>query len=122
MAVGDIMFEREVKQAQLKRGWTYPFEKVAPTLKGAGLAFANPECPWGSGWPVPQHVPGRAGVSMGPCHGGVDVVSLANNHILDYDNQVFFQTMDILGEAGTAFAGAGRNQRRPEPPHRGTGV
>jgi poly-gamma-glutamate synthesis protein (capsule biosynthesis protein) len=116
MAVGDIMFEREVKQAQLKRGWTYPFEKVAPTLKGAGLVFANLECPLGVGGRFLNMFRGEPESVWGLAYGGVDVVSLANNHILDYDNQVFFQTMDILGEAGIGFAGAGRNLAEARTP------
>lgn len=116
MAVGDIMFERKVKQAQLKRGWTYPFEKVAPTLKQAQLVFANLECPLGVGGRFLNMFRGEPESIQGLSYGGIDVVSLANNHILDYDNQVFFQTMDILGEAGIGFAGAGRNLREARTP------
>ncbi|NLM94891.1 MAG: CapA family protein [Firmicutes bacterium] len=116
MAVGDIMFERKVKGLQLKRGWTYPFEQVAPTLKGADLVFANLECPLGVGGRFLNMFRGEPESVWGLAYGGVDVVSLANNHILDYDNQVLFQTMDILGEAGIGFAGAGRNLAEARTP------
>ncbi len=40
---------------------------------------------------------------------GVNVVSLANNHIFDYGWRGFQQTRDLLGQAGIAYLGAGRN-------------
>lgn len=40
---------------------------------------------------------------------GVDVVKLANNHIYDYGEQAFLDTLDVLDGAGIAHMGAGRN-------------
>jgi poly-gamma-glutamate synthesis protein (capsule biosynthesis protein) len=40
---------------------------------------------------------------------GVDVVSLANNHVFDYGSQAFLDTLDTLTAAGIPCAGAGRN-------------
>lgn len=40
---------------------------------------------------------------------GVDVVKLANNHIYDYGEQAFLDTLDVLDGAGIARMGAGRN-------------
>lgn len=47
---------------------------------------------------------------------GVDLVSLANNHAYDYGETAFLDTMDVLGEAGITYVGAGRDlseARRP---------
>lgn len=38
---------------------------------------------------------------------GVDFVTLANNHILDFGEEGLYDTMDVLRNAGIAFAGAG---------------
>jgi poly-gamma-glutamate synthesis protein (capsule biosynthesis protein) len=49
--------------------------------------------------------------------GGVDLVTLANNHTMDYDEQGLLETMDTLDKAGIRHMGAGRNlleARRPE--------
>ena len=43
---------------------------------------------------------------------GVDIVSLANNHVLDYGQDVLSQTFDILDEAGIVYAGAGETLER----------
>lgn len=40
---------------------------------------------------------------------GVDMVSLANNHVYDFGEDALFDTMDTLTEAGIPFVGAGRN-------------
>ena len=85
MAVGDIMFERKVKGLQLKRDGPIPLSRWLPPLRGRP-GFRQLGVPWG--WrPVSQHVPREPESVWGLAYGGVDVVSLANNHILDYDNQ-----------------------------------
>ncbi len=40
---------------------------------------------------------------------GIDIVSLANNHAFDYGEEAFFDTLDILKNAGVRYVGAGRN-------------
>lgn len=47
---------------------------------------------------------------------GAGAVSLANNHALDYEAEALVETLHLLGEAGIAVAGAGRDEseaRRP---------
>jgi len=40
---------------------------------------------------------------------GVDLVTLANNHVYDYGKQALLDTFDTLESAGIAYFGAGRN-------------
>jgi len=40
---------------------------------------------------------------------GVDIVGLANNHVFDYGEDAFYDTLDTLEKAGIAYVGAGRN-------------
>ena len=40
---------------------------------------------------------------------GVDVVTLANNHVYDYGKQALIDTFDTLEDAGIHYFGAGRN-------------
>lgn len=40
---------------------------------------------------------------------GVDIVTLANNHVYDYGKQAFLDTMTTLEEAGIEYFGAGEN-------------
>jgi poly-gamma-glutamate capsule biosynthesis protein CapA/YwtB (metallophosphatase superfamily) len=49
--------------------------------------------------------------------GGVDIVTLANNHAMDYQASGLFETMETLDRAGIHYIGAGRDiaeARRPE--------
>ena len=45
----------------------------------------------------------------GLIYAGIDVVTLANNHILDYMEPAMIQTQNILSEAGIIYSGAGMN-------------
>ena len=41
--------------------------------------------------------------------GGIDIVTLANNHIYDYGEQGLFDTIEYLEQAGIRHVGAGKN-------------
>lgn len=41
---------------------------------------------------------------------GVKAVALANNHITDYGNKGFFDTIEVLKEEGIDYVGAGKNK------------
>ena len=43
---------------------------------------------------------------------GVDIVSLANNHTLDFGTQAFSDTFQVLDDAGILYAGAGDTKER----------
>jgi poly-gamma-glutamate capsule biosynthesis protein CapA/YwtB (metallophosphatase superfamily) len=47
---------------------------------------------------------------------GVDAVTLANNHALDYGPVALLDTLDYLDEAGIAHAGAGADEREARAP------
>ncbi|HPU63424.1 MAG TPA: CapA family protein [Mobilitalea sp.] len=47
---------------------------------------------------------------------GVDIVSLANNHALDYGVDALLDTFTTLEEAGIDYVGAGRNMERAKAP------
>lgn len=47
---------------------------------------------------------------------GVDFVTLANNHVYDYGEDAFSDTLDVLDEYGIDRAGAGRNASEAQRP------
>ena len=47
---------------------------------------------------------------------GIDVCSLANNHVLDWGRQGLLETLDVLEKARIKIAGAGRNRSEAEAP------
>src|SRR5688500_8482610 len=49
---------------------------------------------------------------------GVDCVTLANNHALDYGAEALLDTLEHLRAAGIACVGAGRDEMAARAPHR----
>jgi poly-gamma-glutamate synthesis protein (capsule biosynthesis protein) len=93
---------------------------VAPVLRGADLAVANLECAVSArGLAVAgkEYVfRGRPAALGGLAQAGIDVISLANNHSLDYGREAFTDTLELARGAGLAVAGGGRDldaARRP---------
>jgi poly-gamma-glutamate synthesis protein (capsule biosynthesis protein) len=93
---------------------------VAPLLRRADLAVANLECAVSTrGLAVAgkEYVfRGRPAALRSLARAGIDVISLANNHSLDYGRDAFADTLELAGAAGLAVAGGGRDldaARRP---------
>jgi poly-gamma-glutamate capsule biosynthesis protein CapA/YwtB (metallophosphatase superfamily) len=110
---GDLMLGRLAGEAMLREGADYPLGAIAALLRDADLAVANLECAIcepGERWHgVPKAYYFRAPAMAGEVlrDAGIGLVSLANNHILDYDVQGLLETVRILDAHGIAHAGAG---------------
>ena len=119
VAVGDVMLARDLVVLMDRHGSTYPFERVAPILAGADIAVANLEGTFTErGTPADKtyvfRTPPRHAVGL--ARAGIDVVSLANNHTLDYGSAGLRDTIAALDSAGIAHSGAGESDvaaRRP---------
>ncbi len=109
LAVGDIMLDRDVKKVGLREGWEHLFAAVAPRISEADLAFANLESPIGNKGHFINMFQAPPEAVKGVAYAGFDVVSLANNHTLDYHHEGMFDTMRLLEENGIAWVGAGNN-------------
>ena len=101
-------------------------------LHGADVILANLESPVASGGRPDAlqdpHVTFRAAPRSLDVlkHIGVNVVSLGNNHILDYGDEALVETLEHLDAAGIRRVGAGRTYREANAPllveHRGQRV
>lgn len=111
--VGDIMLSRSVGAVMQESGdYNYPFLKVAGFLRSADLTFANLENPVSSrGVNVGSKYSFRADprVLQGVKFAGIDIVSIANNHMWDWSRVAFLDTMTHLASAGIDFTGGGHN-------------
>jgi len=110
---GDVMLGRLVREIILRDGIHAPLAGVAPLLRSADLAIANLECAltdsverW-HGAPKAYYfaAPPEAGRAL--LDAGIRLVSLANNHSLDYDVRGLADTLRILDAHGIAHTGAG---------------
>lgn len=112
-ANGDLMLSRRVAVAMTENGTYYPFEQMAPLLKKSDLTFGNLETSLSRrGTPIPgkgiwfRSDPAVAGALK---EAGYDVLSIANNHILDYDSPALLDTLEFLREQGIDPVGGGRD-------------
>lgn len=111
---GDVMLTRHVEKVwRSRKDPAWPFREIATEFAKADLAFVNLESPF-----HPKPGPPRSGMVFRASPeaieslklAGIDVVSLANNHVRDGLDDGLLFTMDWLKKNGVAFAGAGRSQ------------
>lgn len=109
---GDILLDGFVGEQISKYGVNFPFVKVAPILRQADIAFANLE--------TPVSIRGKAAEKTfafrskpqtlaGLTYAGIDGVSLANNHILDYGTEAMLDTLIHLDRQQIGHTGAGKD-------------
>jgi poly-gamma-glutamate synthesis protein (capsule biosynthesis protein) len=107
--VGDVMFSRHVETLLDKKGYAWAFAAIKPVFDQADLVVANLESPVGEGG-VPYaekqvYLKGRPEALDALSLAGIEMVSLANNHILDYGPELAAQTRQELDARGIAYHG-----------------
>jgi poly-gamma-glutamate capsule biosynthesis protein CapA/YwtB (metallophosphatase superfamily) len=98
------------------------YDNVREELAVADVRFANVEFPMTDidGYDPTQY--GRSPRRMAPrevgglVHAGFDVVSLANNHMMDWGGQGLRQTLSVIEGAGIAQCGAGQTAKAAREP------
>ena len=88
------------------------FASVVGAMRDADITFVNLETPLSRrGSAADKLIRFRTDPSVAAlvASWGVDVVTLANNHALDYGTDALLDTMDCLEQAGVAHVGAGLN-------------
>ncbi len=119
LAVGDIMLDRSLGYALQNGDLEYPFVYVAGPLRAADITVGNVESALGdSGEPAPKRYPFRAPPQAAEALAlaGFDIVSLANNHAMDFGPQALLQAIDLLRAQGIATAGAGADAAAAHAP------
>jgi poly-gamma-glutamate synthesis protein (capsule biosynthesis protein) len=110
-AVGDIMLGHRAEPYLLKFGPDYPFVNVLPVLRQADVVVGNLECPLSDrGAPAEdKKFTLRAGLHAARAlkRAGIRVVTLANNHSLDFGPLALQDTLAALAENDILFTGAG---------------
>jgi poly-gamma-glutamate synthesis protein (capsule biosynthesis protein) len=114
-AVGDVNFGDGPGAMIARFGPHYPWTSVGPLTSEADIAFANLECAVSlRGSPQPKRFVFRgrpSAVRAMRRRGGIDVVSLANNHAGDYGDTALLDTLRHLRDAGIASFGAGASEQ-----------
>jgi poly-gamma-glutamate synthesis protein (capsule biosynthesis protein) len=110
MAVGDIMLARTIGEMIENEGIEAPFAYTAETLSTADITLGNLECSISDrGTPEDKKYTFRAPLSAAESlqYAGFDLVSLGNNHILDYGPLALEDTLAELSTVGIRAVGAG---------------
>jgi poly-gamma-glutamate capsule biosynthesis protein CapA/YwtB (metallophosphatase superfamily) len=118
--VGDVMLDRTLGDAIRAGDVTYPFVEVIDLLTTADLTVGNLESALGDiGSPVNKGYTFRAPpeASQALAQAGFDLLSLANNHALDYGPLALKQAMELLHQQEIATVGAGGDETAAHEPH-----
>ncbi|MFA5874651.1 MAG: CapA family protein [Anaerolineales bacterium] len=118
-AVGDIMLARTVGDQVQARGPEIVFAGVQTVLDSADVLVGNLECALTAGGerqPKNYTFAAPPETAQALALAGFDVLSLANNHAMDYGSQGLFDTLDNLGQYGIASVGAGANAAEAHAP------
>lgn len=116
---GDVLISSRIQNYYNAEGITrIASEELLQEMKNADVFMLNNEFPFSNrGTPMedkqftfqcePQYVSVLKEL-------GVDIVSLANNHTLDYGREALSDTFETLDKAGILYAGAGETRERAE--------
>jgi len=113
-AVGDIMLGSWLIDVIGTLGPDYPYPDVLPILQRADLLFGNLEAPFLADTTGVERMEKTYTFAVPPAGaavlkaGGFNIVTLANNHILDYGIAGLIGTWAALDSIGIQHAGTGR--------------
>ncbi len=120
MAVGDVSLGWQVGRKITRRGPQAPWTGAHSYFDQADLVVANLECTIstrGSPWPskvIHLRAPVAAADSL--VAGGIDFVSVANNHALDFGQDGFADTLRLLDERQIGYFGGGTDYASAHAP------
>lgn len=120
--VGDVMLGRFVNEILRRMPPTYPWGDTLPLFRRADVRICNLECvisdrgqPW-SATPKVFHFRTDAKNIEVLKVADISMVSLANNHMLDFEYDAMLDALAILDSAGVYHAGAGRSFQEASAP------
>jgi poly-gamma-glutamate capsule biosynthesis protein CapA/YwtB (metallophosphatase superfamily) len=118
-AVGDLMLARDIITLMDENGSVYPFAAVKELLEDSDITIANMEGTFTErGTQASKFYTFRTPPlhARGLAEAGIDVVSLGNNHAMDFGAQGLQDTLDALDAAGVLHGGAGANIQAARAP------
>ncbi len=120
LLLGDLILGVGTERLIVEQGLSYPFKKVQTKLKENTITFANLEAPITNRgtraknklWTFRSN-PDYAKILS---ESGIDVVSLANNHIMDFGETGLKDTIETLKSLNIRYSGAGKNLSEARKP------
>jgi len=123
LCVGDLMFGRRVGDAMAAGKKESPFRDVLDLLRSGDMATGNLECALGDPAAIAQWEGHKKILLVGPLEAarwtreaGFQLLSVGNNHALDYREDGFASTLGALREAGLGWVGTWENDDQVQEP------
>lgn len=120
--MGDVMLGRLVNNALKDLPVSYPWGDTLPLLEACDLCLCNLECvlsdvgvPW-SMTPKAFHFRSDEKNVEILKAAKIQMVSIANNHVLDFEEEALFRMLEVLDKNHILHAGAGRNLEEAKMP------
>jgi len=110
--VGDVMMASKVEDILKQKGYDYPYTNVTDLLSKADYTIANLETPVTTRGTEQKkdYVYRSSPLALSALRAsGIDLVNLANNHVMDYGTEGLLDTFDALDQEGIQRMGAGKN-------------
>jgi poly-gamma-glutamate capsule biosynthesis protein CapA/YwtB (metallophosphatase superfamily) len=109
---GDLMLDWSIKNTIKKKGINYPFEQVRKEVSKSDISIANLETAVTKRtkrFPKTYNFKANPSAIKGVTNAGFDLVSLANNHSMDYGQEGLIDTLNELKKRNLPYIGAGKN-------------
>lgn len=119
VGVGDLMLGSWVTPILQREDVSYPFRGTSHYLRSGDVTIANLEAPFTTGGePFEKKynfkVPPELANGLKPA--GISLVTLANNHIMDYGETGLLSTLETLEQLQIKYCGAGRTLAEANQP------
>jgi poly-gamma-glutamate capsule biosynthesis protein CapA/YwtB (metallophosphatase superfamily) len=115
---GDIMMDDVIGDYIERLGVDYPWTDVGPILASADIAAVNLETSVSTRGttykPTGYGFRSHPDTVQGLVNSGIDFVSLANNHSLDFGELALTDTLNTLDTQNIKYTGAGFNRKQAE--------
>jgi len=114
LITGDFCPVNRISNMIIQRKFDFIFNDFSPFIRNVDLAVTNLECPL----TIATTAIDKIGPLLKASHetaealayAGIDLVTLANNHIMDYGSRGASETTDLCRENGIATIGIGRTK------------
>lgn len=110
--VGDVLLASKVEDILKQKGYDYPYTNVKDYLSKPDITIANLETPITTRGTEQkkEYVYRSSPLALPPLKAaGIDLVNLANNHVMDYGPEGLQDTMNALDQEGIKRVGAGND-------------
>lgn len=119
IAVGDVMVGSRARKRTNEFGWDYIFHSTEPLFRRSAIVLANQEGPIAR---RAQKLPRNHSYKVSPKYttvltrAGFNVLTLANNHLLDCGREGVLESLKYLKKHGIHAIGIGRREKDAHQP------